>query len=144
MKSVNITAKVLDNATNTNISRVKAGFALGLVQIIMVEDEHYNFEDLCGDCYNPEANPDIDPEQLKREKRNFRARVNRGGVHGVIIQCRPTPTAEWVSVESCWGYVGMEFVGSGTDNDFIEEASEWLYVHADLKAIQSAFNELSK
>ena len=142
MEHANITAKVLAQATAANISRVQAGFALGLTQIIMVEDDDYNFEDLCGDMFNPEACPDIPAEQLAREKRNFRARVNRNGVHGVIVQCRATPTAEWVDVESCWGWVGMEFVGSGTDNDFIEAANDWLFTNADLKTMQDAFDKL--
>lgn len=142
MEHVNITTKVLVKSTDSNISRVSAGFALGLVQIIMVEDQHYNFEDLCGDMFNPEVCPDIPAEQLAREKRNYRARVNRNGVHGVILQCRANPVAEWVNVDSCWGFVGMEFVGSGTDNDFVSQANEWLFANADLRGMQESLNFL--
>lgn len=105
-------------------------YLLGLVRIRLERDTTNNFQDLCGDCYSPTANPEIDPAQLKREKDNFRRRVNREGVHGAIIEVRQFPNEEWAdlpgdSVSSIWGFVGFDFIGSGYEADMIRAAVDW-------------------
>jgi hypothetical protein len=125
-------------ATGDDMTAVTAGYQLGVFRIMMVVDDTYTFEHLCGDVYNPEANPDINPTVLARQKRAFRARVNREGVFGAVMQCRDTPTGEWVDVESGWGYVGDDFIGSGYDIDYLACGDDWLRTKLDLNAIQSA------
>jgi hypothetical protein len=55
--------------------------AMGLVKVeVEPEPECYYWEDLEGDTFNPEANPDINPNVLKREQKAYRERVEREGV----------------------------------------------------------------
>lgn len=137
-----ITTKVLQSVTGINILRATAAHTLGLFRIVLVEDDHFNFEDLCGDCYNPEANPDIEVTTLARQKRAFRARVNSQGVYGAVLQVRAMPTAEWINIESLWGLVGMDFVGSGYEGEFVHQANEWLFSELDLPELQKLILKL--
>lgn len=139
----NITQEVLKVVgKNTDISRVRAGFGLGLFRIVLVEDDNYNFEDLCGDCYKPEACPEIEVTTLARQKRAFRARVKSQGVYGAVLQVRAIPTDEWTNIDSIWGLVGMDFVGSGYEGDFIHSANDWLFTNLDLPKLQQLFSDL--
>jgi hypothetical protein len=139
----NITKEVLKTVgKNTDVTRVTSAFMLGLFRIVLVEDDNYSFEDLCGDCYNPEANPDIEVTTLARQKRAFRARVNSQGVYGAVMQVRPIPTEEWINIESLWGLVGMDFIGSGYEGDFIHQANDWLFSELNLPNLQTLFNGL--
>jgi len=140
--SKDITANVLAGVITSDVKRVEAARVLGMFRVVLVEDETYSFEDLCGDMYNPEANPDVDVTVLARQKRAYRARVNRDGVYGSLAQVRNTPTGLWVTVESIWGFVGEDFIGSGYESDFIENASEWLFTNLDLPKLQAAFKDL--
>jgi hypothetical protein len=124
------------------MKRVQAAFTLGLFRIVLVDDETYNFNDLCGDMFNPEAHPDIDPTVLARQKRAYRARVTREGVYGAVMQVRNTPTGEWVDIESIWGNVGEDFIGSGYDIDFLSCADDWLSTKLDLPTMQTALDAL--
>ncbi|MND22842.1 hypothetical protein D3C76_165430 [compost metagenome] len=137
-----ITLQVLNKAalvaTGDDMTAVTAGFQLGVFRIMQVIDDTFSFEDLCGDTYRPEANPEIPVTTLARQKRAFRARVNREGVYGAVMQCRNTPTGEWVDIESGWGFVGDDFIGSGYDIDYLACGDDWLRSKLDLNAIQSA------
>lgn len=137
-----ITKQVLKTLPLADITRARAGHELGMFRIVLVEDDNYNFEDLCGDCYKPEACPEIEVTTLARQKRAFRARVKSQGVYGAVLQVRATPTAEWINIESLWGLVGMDFVGSGYEAEFVHTANEWLFTELDLPYLQSMFNNL--
>jgi hypothetical protein len=56
----------------------------GNVRLRMVPDETCSLEDLEGDCFNPQANPDIPASQLQRDREEFIAKVNREGVWGIM------------------------------------------------------------
>lgn len=141
-----ITAKTLAHAatkaTGDDMKRISAAATLGLLRVVLVDDPDYDFDNLCGDLYNPKVNTRIDKDELNRQKRAFRARVNREGVYGSLIQCRSIPTGEWETIESIWGMVGEDFIGSGYDIDFLSVANDWLFSNLDLPKIQSALSDL--
>ena len=143
---MNITNKVLNSKTVTleprEVVRVDAAIALGLLEIVMVDDPDYDFENLCGDTYNPDVNPDINPEQLNKEKHEFKRRVNREGVFGVVLKCRSLPSSEWTEIETIWGFVGEDFIGSGYDNDFINTAHDWLHAEIDATTMYRLITDL--
>jgi hypothetical protein len=81
--------------------------------------------DLKGDAFNPEVNPDIPADQLKREERSFEARIRRSGA--------------WVMISEYWtgrywerhgdmmdniigGFVGHDFFGSGYELQVMQSA----------------------
>ena len=141
-----ITAEVLaqaaTKATGNDMKRISAGATLGLMRLVMVFDECYDFDTLCGDVYNPQVNTNIDVTTLNRQKRAFLSRVNREGVHTVVLQCRPVPNAEWVNVEFSGSYVGEDFIGSGYEFDMLANANDWLFENLDLPNIQAALTDL--
>jgi hypothetical protein len=104
---------------------------LGLFRIRAVEDTSYNISDLLGDCYNPVACPDIAPAELKRQEKNERARIHRQGVWGFVLECRKSSADNWGAafadrLDSLWGNIGADFIGSGYDQEFLVTALEWL------------------
>lgn len=141
-EQIDITAKVLANLEN--VDRFKGAYTLGLVRLIKVTDNCYNFEDLCGDMYNPAVNPDIPAEQLAREKRNFKARVNRVGVWDIHLECRETPISDWQVVDAMGGCVGDDWIGSGYDAEYVDNAEHWIFTNVHLKVIATALNAVSQ
>ena len=77
-------------------------------------DYDWSLEDLKGDCFNAEVNSDIDPEKLKYEEKQFELRIEHEGVWNFNLI---NPNGE--SIESCCGFIGDGFFGSGVDGDFI-------------------------
>jgi len=90
------------------------------VRIVAMPDEFRDFDDLAGDCFDPNANPDVNPNRLEREKREFIDRIERDGVWGFRAEC--WNGAEWIETDSIWGFVGDDFIGSCYDDDLIESA----------------------
>lgn len=142
----NITSAVLASKTvaliEDQIGLAQTMVALGMLRIVQVQDEHTSFEDICGDMYSKEANPEIDPDVLKQEKAAYRRRVNKVGVFDVLVQARTLPCADWVNVETLGGNVGMDFVGSGYDSDFMHAGLDWLVKNADIAGIKAMVEKL--
>lgn len=138
----------MQDITKATLAAASAGadlwafFHLGLLKIEQVEDSLTTFADLCGDCFCPLTNPDIDPAELARQKRAYRARVARQGIHGAVLFTRARPCAEWVESDSIFGFVGSDFIGSGYDGDFLASARTRLNAAADLGAIRAALGVL--
>ncbi|UTQ72830.1 hypothetical protein [Vibrio phage vB_VpS_CC6] len=88
----------------------------GLAHINKESDSFYSFADHAGDCFDPEVNKDIDPAELKRQRKNELARFNRQGVyyHELIVLGE--------TLGSIGGFVGNDFYGSGYDIDFYNTA----------------------
>ncbi|UCW44093.1 hypothetical protein [Vibrio phage F23s1] len=88
----------------------------GLARINKETDSFYSFADHAGDCFDPEVNKDIDPAELKRQRKNELARFNRQGVyyHELIVLGE--------TLGSIGGFVGNDFYGSGYDIDFYNTA----------------------
>lgn len=87
-----------------------------LVKFEVVPDEMgYSLDDLAGDCFNPKANPDINPQTLKKQEKEFIERVNREGVNGIVGKY--WNGEEWEVADSVWGFVGDDWENSGYDID---------------------------
>ncbi len=100
----------------------------GLVRLDIVPDEVCMLEDLAGDCFNPDVNTDIPPARLAEEYRHFCDRVDRDGVWGIVGEWRlPIDAAvddadAWQHADSCFGFVGDDWKGSGHDADIMRQA----------------------
>lgn len=80
----------------------------GPYRIIELHDDHCDLENLKGQCFDPKVNPDIDPEILKQEEKDFEDLVSREGVYGYALeQWDPEVDGGWQPVDSCWGFVGQ-------------------------------------
>ncbi|MDC8832828.1 hypothetical protein [Alteromonas gilva] len=90
----------------------------GLARITKELDEYFTFADHAGDIYNPECNPDIPKDELKKQERRERARFNRQGVHYHSL------FVMGVQEDSIAGFVGNDFYGSGYESDFYRTAVE--------------------
>lgn len=90
------------------------------MRLIRHIDECFDIENLKGDCYNPTANPDIEPDELKRQEQEFEDRVYSDGVYGYEVQrWNPEIDCGWEHVDSIYGFVGNDFEGSGYDIDLL-------------------------
>lgn len=80
----------------------------GQYRIVEHADSCVELDDLKGDCFNPKANPSLDPEKLKEEEQHFEDLVAREGVFGYALEkWDPAVGAGWTHVDSCWGFVGQ-------------------------------------
>lgn len=76
-------------------------------RIVEIQDDCYEMEDLKGDCYNPQYNQDIDPDELKLEEEEFEEMVYLGGVFGYVLeQWNPEVGKGYEHVDSCFGFIG--------------------------------------
>lgn len=69
------------------------------------------FDDIAGDCYNPEVNKDINPNILKREEKEERERISSEGVW--FYESQYWDGADWEHADSIGGFVGGDFKRSG-------------------------------
>lgn len=77
-------------------------------RIIEVIDECTTFEDLIGDCYSPDANPDIDKETLASDLRKFMRRYDSECVYGYELQeWNSEIDGGWTHLDSCYGFLGQ-------------------------------------
>ena len=91
-------------------------------RIVEHADEHTQMDDLKGDCYNPECNPDLDSSQLRTEELHFEELVNREGVFGYVLEkWNPAPSVGYEHVDSCWGFVGYFSENEEIFNHYIVE-----------------------
>ncbi len=90
-----------------------------LVLLEVIPDIHFNMDDLKGDTYNHKVNHDIPIAQLLTEERNFELKVERQGVYGLIGKARNNQ-GEWDHVDSCFGFVGTDYLNSGYDEDIAQ------------------------
>jgi len=70
---------------------------------------------------------DIDLSYLDQEdcfstsaKQETIDRCNRDGAWGIVGQYRLTDESEWITVDSCWGFVGDDWENSGYDIDIMQ------------------------
>jgi len=89
----------------------------GNVRLRLVPDETCSLEDLEGDCFDPNANPDIPASRLQRDREDFIAKVNQEGVWGVVGEY--FDGEKWQHADSCFGFVGDDWKNSGYDTDIM-------------------------
>ncbi len=76
-------------------------------RIIEIEDEQWDWDNLKSDCYDTNANTDIDSEELKQRQKDFEMIVLSEGVYGYELQkWNPNIGCGWETKDSCWGFVG--------------------------------------
>ena len=102
------------------IAKVKAIFQQmekdGVATVTREPDSYFTFADHCGDCFDPEINNDIDPDELATQRKRELARFNRNGAwyHTLYVLGE--------EMDSIAGFVGKDFYGSGYDIDFYAKA----------------------
>ena len=70
-------------------------------------------DDLAGDCYDPKANPDMDPKTLEIEFKRFKQRVEMDGVVGYVLEkWNPIPGCGYQCIDSCFGFIGQYDAGA--------------------------------
>jgi hypothetical protein len=109
------------SAAQTRTAWDRAAFADN-VRLNVEPDDCMSFDDLCGDTFNPKANPDIPPARLERERKEELERVQRLGIVGMVGQFRNPTTGEWETADSVWGFVGDDWKDSGYDDDIKHSA----------------------
>ena len=112
----------------------------GLAAVEVHKDQYATFSDVVGYMFDPEVNDNLDPKDLKREERNYRALVNRRGIWWVQL------VADGNELDSIGGFVGDDFWGSGYDVDFANEALDFLVAdHSEyIEHLRSAMDRIEK
>lgn len=87
------------------------------VRLRIESDDCADYDNLAGDCFNPDANPSINPDKLKKEEEEFKQRIDNDGVWGVIGEY--WDGEQWQQADSCWGFVGDDWKDSGYDVDIM-------------------------
>ena len=67
-----------------------------------IPDESASLDDLKGDCFSSEVNPEIDLETLKAQEADFEREVASFGVWGLVLEAKEN--GQWVHTDSCWGF----------------------------------------
>lgn len=95
----------------------------GFVRIVEFPEEGLTVKDLEGDMFNPEANPDINPNILKRERADYIAMIEREGIWLYVAEF--WNGSEWEQADTIGGFEGWDsFHGSGYDADLMRAAIE--------------------
>lgn len=119
MKSVDVTADIARQLIRSGRKevgeKIMNAWMDDEIVIEQVADSHFDMENLKGDCYNPEVNHDIPKDRLAREEAAFEARVEAEGVWGIVGYVKDGNNLDMV--DSCFGFVGRDFLGSGYDVD---------------------------
>lgn len=98
------------------------------VAIVEHPDETSEFEDLCGDTYNPDVNVGVKPEILAKEKKEFLEKINRDGVYGYRGFFKVADD-KWHETDSIWGTIGGDFKNGGYDIDILKSIFDGLAEH---------------
>jgi len=102
---------------NEKVNRLWSEHEGESVRLLLLPDDTRSIEDLEGDTYNPDANPDIPAATLARERKEFIERINNDGVWGIVGEYRCNTCRQWTTADSVWGFVGDDWQGSGYDLD---------------------------
>jgi len=99
----------------------------GKIRITRFNDDFCSYAELAGDCFNSSVNPDVDPDTLAKDERNFKARIRRQGVW--VYESASWTGREWQSDIGIFdnilgGNVGYDFFGSGYEIQIMEVALE--------------------
>jgi len=78
--------------------------AKGLVRVECDYAEDMYYEDIEGDMFKPEVCPDINPNILRREQKNYREMLRREGIWIVSVQY--FDGVSWITTDSIGGIEG--------------------------------------
>lgn len=111
-------------------ARIRASFdkleSDGFVRLEIRPDMFASLEDLSGDTFNREANPNIQESRTAREEKEFRDEVERDGVWGCVGEYRTHTDGLWITADSVWGFVGHAWHDSGYDYDIMQATMDEL------------------
>jgi len=96
--------------------------AAGKVKMDVVPDDDIDLDNILGDVFDPETNPEVKPSVLAEQRQAEIDRINRDGVWGIVGYYRSPTTHEWMQADSTWGFIGSDWNGSGYDVDVMEAA----------------------
>jgi len=98
------------------------------IKIEKVADNHCQGDEeyLFGDSFDPEVNSDIDPIELKKQLKAEQRRVKRWGVWGYVAFGKCRCCDSWKQLDSIWGFIGNDFIGSGYDDDLMQACLDHL------------------
>jgi hypothetical protein len=121
-------AKQLDLSTQLDVKGCETlakAVLQGKIKVEAHNDTFWRYEDLAGDVFCPKVNSDVCPKQLKREERNFKARIRRAGVF--FVEASYWTGREWESHAGIQdnvicGFVGNDFIGSGYEFQMLQAA----------------------
>ena len=85
-----------------------------------------SFADLAGDCYDPDVNSDINASLLKKQENQERERIDVDGVWCHSSWWRTDRDDGFEAADSCGGFIGDDFEGSGYSEDLKNEALDEL------------------
>lgn len=120
MKYQDVTMQVVRaNPKEPWATKLQEAWFANRVRLLAALDTDFQLEDLKGDTYNRKVNPDVPEERMAREELEFEERVERQGVYGLIGEVRTDETT-WEHVDSCWGFVGEDYLNSGYDADIAQ------------------------
>lgn len=95
-------------------------FQSGPYRIIEMLEQCFSLEDLKGDMFKPECNPEIDKTELKRQELAFEGEIELLGVYGYELQYWDSNIDKgWTHVDSCWGFIGQYDANSRKYNHYI-------------------------
>jgi len=104
------------------LDRWEAAILAGKVQLRVVVDELATFDDVAGDTYRVELHADTVPggeRTIRAEEKRERARVDSEGIWGIVGEYQCPTCGSWVAADSCWGFIGNDWAGSGYDEDIM-------------------------
>lgn len=90
--------------------------------VVESDDSGLTFDDITGDTFNPDVNPDVPAHIMERQRQEEIDRINRDGITCVIGQYYNGES--WVTVDSVGGFVGDDWKDSGYDLDIMESTLE--------------------
>lgn len=90
------------------------------IRIVEATDNTTTMADLKGDKFNAALHPNIDPDVLKEEEKEFNIRVEREGVTGIIGLVWNRDNEDWDLVDNIYGFVGSGWLESEYDLDMLE------------------------
>lgn len=101
--------------------------AAGHVSILKEFDQEWSFDDLLGDTYDPDANPDMNRNLILKQKKEQLERIEREQVWFYYTAVKRHRSKGWDETEACGGFIGDDFEGSGYDEDFRRSCvNHWL------------------
>lgn len=98
---------------------IEAAIRFGKIKLTRIEDD-CSYSELAGDIFTPEVHDSIDPAQLKREEKAFKARIRNSGQW--LYQSWYWGGRSWNRSDSIGGFVGWDFMGSGYELQVMDEA----------------------
>ena len=92
-------------------------FESGAYRIRTERDLDISIDDMKGEMFLTSSCPDIDPEELKKQEKEYEDNLYIYGAYGVILeQWNPEVGAGWQEIDSCWGF---ENWGINLENGFV-------------------------